>query len=1213
MERRRFIQLAGGTAVLLTAAPDFTTLFASQAPFSGVDDALFAHPPRTAGPWVVWHWTNANQTREGVTADLEGMATMGIAGASLFSFPPGAASFRGPGTVVDQAPAPLTPAWFDLIHHAVSEAGRLGITLALQISAGWATAGGDWIQPEDSQQQLVWSERIVEGGQGVDGALARPRRAGERDTEPQAWRDYYRDLAVLAFPIPAGWGETNRTRGAVVTATLPVGDIGKLTDISNQELTIDTETGGHLQFSFDAPFTLRSIRMNPGSRSSNSRFGVYNRPAHSMEVQASDDGVTFRRIGALEPMAHSWQTRLTSLTHTIPETTARHFRLVYNPAPPIGYDEHMQSGSYRGSGGFGFEPGEVSAIPMLDMIDPLLISSLELSSTPVVHHWEGKSGLVWGMSRRVTDAETPSSACVPMDALVDLTDRMRADGTLNWQAPAGSTWKVLRFGYTTMGRTNGEGIGQGLESDKFSEAGARAAFNGWYARVIDDIGAELASRVLTMLNVDSWECGSQNWSPVMREAFRARRGYDAIPYLPAMAGIPVESADISESFLFDLRHTIADLISDNYVATLNDLARSRGSQMQMEAVPPGMICDGLSVHKHVDVTAGEFWVTAWQNWKPCDIAEAAHAAHIYGKAIVMAEAFTGGGDWKEHPYDLKAMGDLHFADGINRFMLHLWAAQPYPGRVPGQTGAAGTYINQHTTWFEPGKAWIDYLRRCQMLLQSGYAVRDVAYFIGESVPCRALIPPRYGSYFVTDPPLPQGYAYDSINRDVLLNHARAENGMLVLDRGARYHVLVLRPDRLLTPQMLHKVRELALAGVSIVGPMPTGSPSLEMASFAAHEVPTVAGELWGDPSDESPAYRRIGNGRIFRHARMDEVLTTIGVAPDLLFHRVTHTERGTPYEATAYEPHGIDPTLYGAARQGWGLVWNHKRDGDSDVYFLSNQEQFPLSCEASFRIEGRVPELWHPDTGVIEDAAVWRVENGRTVVPMDFDPAGSVFVVFRRVSRGLDPVSAVDGTSDRRALRLRSTPAGLERWASASGSWGLKTMAGFSAVVTATDVPAPRPIEGPWQVTFPLLTLTNKRINLELGSWTAQRDAEIKHFSGTATYRKQIELPVGSDGVRLFLDLGDVKNLARVRLNGQDLGVLWKPPYRVDLTPAAKTGPNALEIEVTNTWHNRLVRDAGLPEAQRQTWLLGSGPSADAALEPAGLLGPVRILTEVRV
>jgi len=682
MKRRTFLQVAGGTGAIVLFTPAGILASCRQGKKTALENS-FLNPLLSDGPWVVWHWTGGNQTKEGVTSDLERMAAAGIAGASLFSFPSGGRSFFGGSPVVENAPQPLTPEWFDLVHHAVSEAGRLGITLALQISAGWATAGGSWIPPELSQQQIVWSEDTVEGGGIFQGTIARPRREGGQN-EPESWSNYYRELGVLAFPVPEDWGETNTSRNARVTSSLPVTDIQKLTDITNRETTIDTEEFGWIQFEYEQPFTLRSVLMNPGG---GGRFGgAYNRPAHNMEVQASDDGVTFRKIGALEPMGNSWQTRLSSLVHSVTETTARYFRLVYNPGPPIGYDEHMQGGSYRGAGGFGFgQPALSEEEPpdMLDTIDRLIVSSVELSSTARVYHFEGKTALVWGLSRRINNTETPDSACIPMNSIIDLTGKLNEDGTLNdWQPPAGK-WKIMRFGYTTMGRTNGSGAGQGLESDKFSADGARIAFEGWYERVQEHVGPELSANVLTMLNIDSWECGSQNWSPVFRDEFQSRRGYDVMKYLPVMSGVPVQSADVTEGFLFDVRRTIADLINDNFFSTLKELAHSKGSKVQTEAVPPGMMSDGLLVHKNVDVTAGEFWVTAWQNWKPCDILEAAQGAHIYGKKIATAEAFTGGGDWSEHPYDLKAMGDLHYAEGINRFMIHLWAAQPYPGRVPG--------------------------------------------------------------------------------------------------------------------------------------------------------------------------------------------------------------------------------------------------------------------------------------------------------------------------------------------------------------------------------------------------------------------------------------------------------------------------------------------------------------------------------------------------
>jgi len=1213
MERRNFIKITGGTgAFLFFATPGALKALAESTPGKGLENS-FVNPLRSDGPWVVWHWTSANQTKEGVTSNLEGMAAAGIAGATLFSFPP-SDGFRG-STVLENPAAPLTPEWFDLINHAVTEAGRLGIELAIQISAGWATAGGDWIPPELSQQQIVWSEQMIEGGKRFRGTLERPRRVsvqsggfgGGEEQIPESWENYYRDLNVLAFREPAGWGETNISRDAKITATLQVSDIQKLADPDNRERVVNTDQQGYIQYEFAAPFTLRSLTMNPGQ---------YNRPAHSMEVQASDDGTDFRKIGNLEPMMNSWQTRLPALTHTVPETTAKYFRLVYHPAPPIGYDEHMQAGSYRG-GGMGFgqpAPAEEEPGEMLDTIEKITITSVVLSSTAVVHHWEGKTALVWGKSRRITNEEMPAEACIPMDGIIDITDRMKPDGSIDWKAPEGK-WKVMRFGYTTMAETNGSGIGQGLEADKFSREGARIAFEGWYGRILEEVGPRLSHEVVKMLNVDSWECGSQNWSPVFREEFRARRGYDVDKYLPLMAGIPVGDADLTEGFLFDVRRTIADLISDNFFEELKELAHSRGSIVNTEAVPPGMMSDGILVHKNVDATSSEFWVDAWQNWKPCDIADAASGAHIYGKQIVIAEAFTGGGSWKENPYDLKAMGDMHFVDGINRMMIHLWAAQPYPGRVPGQTGAAGTYVNEHTTWIKPGKAWFDYLRRCQSLLQSGKPVSDALYFIGEDVPCRALIPPRYGSYFVTEPALPEGYDYDSINQDALLNLATVKDGKIVLPDGVCYKVLVMRPDRLMTPQVANKVREIVAAGAQVLGPRPLGSPSVEMSEVANEEVRAAAEELWGNMDGETITERVYGSGRIFWGLPLSEVLDRIKADPDVLFLNQRETLTGKPYKATSIEPDGVNPTQFGADRKGWGLMWNHRAGDGRDFYFLSNQEQMPLSTEISIRQSGRVPEFWHPDTGMIEDVPVWREETGRTIIPYEFDPSGSVFVMFRRSSADADQVIEVTGGKQTggSVLKLQVTPSGLERWAAENGRWKLLTNSGKSIEVTAAGVPDPVRIDGTWDVAFPLLTGEVKQVELLPGSWTGQNDEDVKYFSGTATYRKDVPLTAAQlgDGKRIFLDLGDIRNLAEIKVNGRKLGVAWKPPYKVEITDVAVAGNNKIEIKVTNTWFNRLTKDAGLPEEERRTWVAGGGwgrgMQADAALMPSGLLGPVTI------
>ncbi len=1217
MKRREFIKVTGGTGVMFCLLTPQSLKALSERDYSGLENS-FVNPHRLVGPWVVWHWTSANQTKVGVTSNLEGMAEAGIAGAALFSFPPGGMGSGG-GTFIENPAAPLTPEWFDLINHAVTEAGRLGIELAIQISAGWATAGGDWIPPELSQQQIVWSEQTIEGGKRFKGMLARPKRfevigvdpMGSPGKVPESWDNYYRDLNVLAFREPEDWGETNLTRNAIVTTNLPVNDLQKLVDPENTRIVLNTKEEGYLQFEFDQPFTLRSIRVHSGGSGFLSRF---NMPAHSMEVQASDDGKNFKKIGKLEAMLIGWQTKTSELTHTVSQTTARYFRVVYHPASPINYDEHMESGSYSG-GLFGPLPVYVN---LKEMIDPITLASVTLSSTAVVHHWQGKTALVWGRSRRITNEEMPASACIPMDSIIDLTENMKEDGSIDWEVPEGR-WKIMRFGYTTMARTNGSGIGQGLESDKFSREGARIAFEGWYERILDHVGPELANNVIKMLNIDSWECGSQNWSPVFRDEFKARRGYDVARYLPMMAGIPVESADVTEGFLFDVRRTIADLISVNFYGEIKRLAHAKGSVVNTEVTNPTIISDGIMVYKNVDATSSEFWCS--RNWKPCDIRDAVSGAHVYGKQIIIAEAFTGGGDWKEHPYDLKALGDMHYADGINRMMIHLWAAQPYPGRVPGMTGAAGLYFNEHTTWIKPGRAWIDYMRRAQALLQSGITVCDALYFIGEDVPCRALIPPEYGTYFVTDPPLPEGYDYDSINQDALLNLVTVKDGRIVLPGGASYRVLILHPDMLITPRLADKLRDLIAAGAQIVGAKPQGSPSLEIDNKADKEVLAVAEDVWGNMDGIRITERVFGSGRIFWGLPMDEVLNRIGVKPDLLFLNQRETITGKPYRATASQPDGDNPTVYGADRKGWGLMFNHRTDQGNDFFFLSNQEQMPISTEISIRLQGRVPEFWHPDTGLIEVAPLWKEENGRTIIPYEFDPAGSVFIMFRKSSRGIDQVVEVTGGRETGGsrIKIKSTKSGLERWAMENGQWTLITRSGKRINISAGNVPNPVLVEGDWDVTFPLLTGIDKKVKMKPGSWTDESDEEIRYFSGTATYEKMITLNKKhlEKNKRLFLDLGEVKNLAEISLNGKKLGVTWKPPYVREITEVVVEGSNKIEIEVTNTWHNRLAGDAALPKDERRTWVAGGFTAgsvrAGTPLLPSGLLGPVTIISWLKV
>ena len=1025
----------------------------------------------------------------------------------------------GADTLIQPPADALTPLWWEMVEHAANEAERLGLILSLNCCDGWATASGPWITPELSMQHVVWSETTTDGGQRFDAQLPRP----------PSQHDYYRDITTIAVPYPREWDETSFTRRARITTNLPllVPGAGVLSDPDNSVEVVDTAQAGWIEYDFDAPFTLRSIRVHTPAAPGYSP-GVY-RAANSLEVLASDDGATFRRVGSLEYPRHGWQTDLTTLTHAVPPTRARYFRLVHQEIPSdLPYEEEYDFGQDN----------------------RLRLFSLVLSSQPRIHHLQGKSGDQWAISRRTSAAEIPDSDCVALESIVDLTAQLDASsGRLAWDAPSGR-WRILRIGYTTTGSQNSAAGGaQGLECDRFSPAAARLQFASWFGLALQKVGPRAAGKVLHILHVDSWEAGAQNWSPEFAIGFARLRGYQLLPYIAVLTGVPVTSADVSERVLLDVRRTINDLMQAGFYEPLAQLAHEHGCLLSAEPPSPTFPCDGLQHYAQVDRPMGEFWLRTPRNDKPTDIKDAVSGARVYGKRVAAAEAFTQGVmQWDEHPFTFKALGDSQYCAGINRFMLHVYAHQPWLDRVPGMTlSGIGTFFSRTQTWWRPGRAWFDYLRRCQALLQEGQAVAEICYFTGENIPARSLLPRQLSV------PLPEGYAYDCINRDALLHLAEVHDGWIVLKSGARYRVLVLPDDVLMTQEIAQKLRELVRAGATVVGPRPERSPSLRGFPGCDAVVREVAEELWGAVTGGTSQpgaggagrSQRARQGRVASGKSLDALLAELSLPPD-------------------FEVGGAAPVL-----------WTHRRGAGWDLYFLSNPSEAALDVTASFRLTGRQPQLWHPDRGQVETPPS-RVAAGRTVVHLSLDPAGSVFVVFGAAAHAAQPVRT-----------------SLEQ-----------------AVLG---------IQGPWQVRFADRMEAAVELTLDqLASWTEQSNEEVKYYSGTVLYTVNFEW--SRDLVdwsrRALLDLGVVHDLVDVRLNGVDLGVLWKPPFKVVITGALRPGPNRLELAVTNTWRNRIMGDYGKPDSERKTfvlprlrkgqeWLPG-GPGTE--LSPAGLLGPVRIL-----
>lgn len=1139
--------------------------------------AGFLQPPESARPWVYWFWLNGNITREGIVADLEAMKRVGIGGGLIMEVDQGA-----PVGPVDF----MSGKWRELFQHVQQESKRLGLEINMNNDAGWNGSGGPWIKPEQAMQKVVWTETEVTG----------PRQFADALPQPAVVAGFYRDICVMAFPKVGDW-----------------------------------------------------------------------------------------RID------------------------------------------------------------RISAKAMYDV--------------------GGVGGVVRG--------EVPADMRIDPRSIVILTDATSAEGRLEWSVPEGA-WTILRFGHTCTGVENAPApaSGRGLECDKLSQAGIEANFAGMMAKLAEDtgIGPDFGTAGLVATHIDSWENGSQNWTAAMRDEFQRRRKYDLLPFLPVMTGRVVDSLEISERFLWDLRQTVSELVLDNYAGRFAELAHARGMRFTVEAY--GCPCDALPFAGRSDEPMGEFWTPSAAAIETCKTM--ASAAHVYGQRIVGAEAFTAGDHerWREHPALLKSLGDRVFCQGINRFVFHRYAMQPWAEeRVPGMTmGPWGQHYERTQTWWESSAAWHEYLARCQFLLRQGLYAADICYVQPEAPPQGPRDYPR------------RGYGWDQCPPEVVLTRMSVQDGRITLPDGMNYRVLVLPDLPSMTPTLLRKIKDLVTAGATVIGPKPIMSPSLTDWPDCDAEVARLAAELWGDCDGKAITEHALGQGRVVWGLTPEEVLEASGVPADF---------------AAGHELHYI-----------------HRRLADRDIYFVANPNPYEVTSTCSFRVSGKLPEFWCAESGHREPAAVYKEEDGVTHVAVPLGANGSVFVVFHRPRADQDPivevtrdgkllVSAtptpriqvtvtsarygvlddpqrtrdvtkivqqklddgkysfpvtsmaedddpafgtlktlvVDYTIDEHKFtakagdgsvihfsdnavpvqiekatygvpgdpkRTRDVRDKLQRLVDAgersfvvarmaegddpafmvvktldvefsvngerghikgtdpelihlvsptmlrapaavvrvdrqgkpvletreSGHYVWKTKSGRTDGVNVT-MPTEVPVSAPWNVHFTPGFGVPSDVTLErLISWTEHADPAVKYYSGTATYTTSVRIPedlLQSESCRLALVLGDVQVLAHVKLNGKDLGTLWKPPFVVDVTDSARTGDNQLEIQVVNLWPNRMIGDELLPEDSERhpngtlkawpQWLLDGEPSPtsrftftswrlwnkDDPLLPSGLLGPVTL------
>lgn len=1051
----------------------------------------------------------------------------------------------------------------------VAETERLGLELAVGTGPGWCGSGGPWVQPEQAMQHLVAAETNVAGPSRFDAPLPRPQPRppffGERTLTPElraAWEEFCRDVAVVAFPTPR--------------------DAARIPDADGKALY------------YRAPFS--------------SRRGL----------------------------------------------------------PPR-------------------MPDPASAPP------------------------------------------APPERCVDSSRLVDLTGHLSADGRLTWEVPPGE-WTILRFGRTLTGQTTRPAPqpGLGFECDKFHTAVAKAHFTAFTAALLDELPPRRRTAAgLSLLHFDSWEMSSQNWSPAFREEFQRRRGYDLLRFLPALTGQAVDSPEISERFLWDVRQTAQELVVENHIGVLQRMGRERSLRFSIEPYDMNP-CADLFLGATADIPNCEFWAASHGFQTAYSCIEAVSIAHTMGRPIVAAEAFTAapGEDWKLHPGAIKAQTDWAFCIGINRLVFHTFQHQPWLDRWPGMTmGPYGVHWQRTQPWWDMSIAYHRYVARCQHLLRQGEPVADILYLAPEGAP-HVFCPPA--SALAGDDWMPdrRGYAFDGCDPWTLRNHATVRDGRVVFPGGAAYALLVLPETESMTPELLGAVKTLIERGATAMGPRPRQSPGLTDYPACDAAVRRLADEMWGPGEPEAPVERRLGRGTLIalprtvpstpagaaverriganaawiwaggvdaaraappgaRHFRrifeigptetaasvwvtmtadnsFEVSLNGRPIGEGASFHQAVATDATAVAQpgtnvldvvavnaGSTDNPAGLIGTieidLVGGARRTietdarwetaetregpwspaqplgprsmapWGepkpvaaevvlpppyakydvaartlaarglpadfeagppLRYIHRRVNGSDIYFVANPK--PQRCETlcKFRTDAPFAELWDPLTGRIEAAERAAEMDGRSAVRLSLEPQGSIFVVFSR--------------SPRVASRPRPAASGETRLIQAlDGPWEIEFQPGRGA---------------PARAEFP-----------ELTSWHEHLDEGIRHFSGVATYRRRFAWPAEagrSGAARRYLDLGRVEVMARVRLNGKEVGIAWTPPWRVDITEALREGDNELEIEVANLWPNRLIGDQSLPPERRITWTTWNPYRPDSPLLPSGLLGPVAIRSE---
>ncbi|MDX2045225.1 MAG: glycosyl hydrolase [Chitinophagaceae bacterium] len=1083
----------------------------------------FITPNNAAKPRVWWHWMNGNITKEGIQKDLDWMKRAGIGGFQNFD-----ANLFTP-VVVPKKLVFMTPEWKDAFKFATELADKNGLEMAIAGSPGWSVTGGPWVEPKDGMKKYVWTETRVPDGNAFNGKLSQPlSTTGKFQNVELATTTmlgestgklptYYGDAAVIAYRLPAADKVFTELNPKVSSS----GGSFNLKDLTDGNLNttnflppVAVGEDMWIQYEFETAQTFKAFSIVGASHTALEDFngGPLNRA-----LKVSDDGVTFKEVVAVSGSI------VPQNTVNIPPVTARYFRFTFKTLPP-------EMNMFAAMAGVPQGEAKPKGIDVAEIV---------LHNTDRIDQFEDKAGFTpWKEDNK---SFKPSNAdVIPSEGVIDLTSKMKADGSLEWTPPSGGQgdWVIIRFGYSLTGRQNHPASPEatGLEVDKLDKEAVKKYINTYLDMYKDATGGMMGNKGLQYMILDSYEAGHMTWTKTFPEEFFKRRGYDIKNWIPVLTGRIVKSFQASEQFLWDFRKTIGELIAESHYDVIGEELHKRGMKRYTESHEDKRIylADGMDVKRNADIPMSAMWTPGSlagganeEVRSEADIRESASVAHIYGKDIVAAESMTSiMNAFSFHPEKLKRTADLEMASGLNRFVIHTSVHQPLDDKKPGfSLGPFGQYFTRQETWSGAGaKAWMDYLGRSSYMLQQGKFVADVLYLYGENT--------NITWQFKEKLPVIAGYEFDFCNSSALQT-MQVKNGKIIAPSGAAYSLLVLDESaKKMTLPVLRKIKELVNAGAKIAGIKPEKSPSM---SDNHEEFQAIVNEIWGK------------NSGLETH-NFTELLRGLGVQEDVIIQNAKAK-----------------------------ILYVHRKTANADIYWLDNRSENSNEAEISFRVSGKVPELWHPQTGKTEKLS-WQIKDGRTIIPLRFDSWEAYFIVF---SKGI--LSEKNKTT----VTAYTKPATVEKQlATITGEWNINFQ---------QDRGAPSSV----------------KMN-ELKSWSEHTDNGVKYFSGTATYLKTINAPASwfVKGAELWIDLGDVKNIAEIKVNGKPLGVVWKKPFRINATGLLKAGDNKIEISVTNLWVNRLIGDVQPGVTNKITFTTMPFYQANSKLLPSGLLGPVTIFSK---